>query len=148
MKVIRLLIADTGMSAFVIVVVKIVGHASLRVGQVGENEPVAQFEQFGFEARPEALGLRVVVAVAPAALRELGFGVAQKLFVDLAHVLATPVGVHKQAGRGPLGQQGSLQSGGNQRLRHVSPHLPAHHLLGAYILKGTAVDPVAIGQGR
>jgi hypothetical protein len=41
-----------------------------------ENGPVAQFEQFGFEARPEALGLRVVIAAAPAAVREFRFGVA------------------------------------------------------------------------
>ena len=64
-----------------VIVVKIVGHAGLRVGQVGKDGPVAEFEHLRFEARPEALGLGVVVAFAlpgttAAAVRELGMGIA------------------------------------------------------------------------
>jgi ubiquitin len=36
---------------FVIVVVKIVGDAGLRVGQVGKNGPLSYFEDLCFEAR-------------------------------------------------------------------------------------------------
>ena len=57
MSAIRRLVANTGVQAVVIVVVKIVGDASLRVGQVGKNGPLAQFEHLGFEAGPEAFGL-------------------------------------------------------------------------------------------
>jgi hypothetical protein len=39
-----------------------------------------------------------------------------------------------------------MQVPGNQYFRHIGPHLPAHHLLGAHILKGTAVNLVADGQ--
>ena len=41
MKLIRLLIADAGVAALVIVIVKIVGDAGLGIGQVGKNGPVA-----------------------------------------------------------------------------------------------------------
>ena len=37
-----------------IVVIKIVGDAGLRVGQVGKNGPLAEFEHLCFEAGPEA----------------------------------------------------------------------------------------------
>jgi hypothetical protein len=67
--VIGCLIVDARVQALVIVVIKIVGHAGLRVGQVGKNGPLANFEYFGLEARPEALGLGVIVAVTAAALR-------------------------------------------------------------------------------
>ena len=48
--VIGRLVIDTGVQPVVIVVVKIVGHATLRVGQVGKNGPLAQFEHLRFEA--------------------------------------------------------------------------------------------------
>ena len=73
-----------------VIVVKISGDAGLRIGQVRENGPVAGFEQLGFEARPEAFGLRIVIALAAPAVRELGLGVAQQRFVDVAHVLVRP----------------------------------------------------------
>ena len=41
MSVIRGLIADAGVQSAVIVTVKIVGDAGLRVGQVGKNGPLA-----------------------------------------------------------------------------------------------------------
>ena len=50
MSAIRRLVANTGVQAVVIVVVKIVGDAGLRVGQVGKNRPLAQFEHLRFEA--------------------------------------------------------------------------------------------------
>ena len=56
-KLIRLLIADAGVAALVVVVVKIVGHAGLGIGQVGKNGPVAGFEFLGFEPEPQAFGL-------------------------------------------------------------------------------------------
>ena len=57
MSVIGCLVVDAGMQALVIVVVKIVGHAALRVGQISKNGPLADFEDLRFEARPEAFGL-------------------------------------------------------------------------------------------
>ena len=77
MSVIGCLIVDAGMQALVVVVVKIVGHAALRVSQIRKNGPLADLEHFGFEAGPEAFRLRVVVAVAlpgttAAALRAQG----------------------------------------------------------------------------
>ncbi len=44
------MIADAGVQTVVIIVVKIVGYAGLRVGQVGKNRPFPAFELFGFEA--------------------------------------------------------------------------------------------------
>jgi len=63
------LIADGRVQTRVIVVVNISGHAGLCVGQVSEDGPEAGLQFFGFQARLEALGLGVVVAFAPAALR-------------------------------------------------------------------------------
>ena len=57
MSVIRRLVANTGVQAVVIVVVKIVGDAGLRVGQIGKNRPLAGFEHLGFEPRPETFRL-------------------------------------------------------------------------------------------
>ena len=80
-KLIRLLIADAGVAPLMVVIVKIVGHAGLGVGQVGKNGPVAGFELLGFQARPQAFGLGVVVAFAlpgttAAAVRKPGPDVA------------------------------------------------------------------------
>jgi hypothetical protein len=44
MKEIRLQITDTGVAAVVVVVVKIGGHAGLRISQIPENRPLAEFE--------------------------------------------------------------------------------------------------------
>ena len=70
-KLIGLLIANTGVATLVIVIVKIVRDAGLRIGQVGKNGPVPGFEFLRFEARPETIGLRIVVALASAAVRAL-----------------------------------------------------------------------------
>jgi hypothetical protein len=48
--------------------------------------------------------LGVVLTVAAAAVGELGLGVAQQGFIDVAHVLAAPVGVGNQAGSKLLGE--------------------------------------------
>ena len=103
--VIGRLIADAGVQAFVIVVVKIIGDAGLRVGQVGKNGPLAPFEHLRFEPGPEALGLGIIVTVAlpgttVAALRVQGLVVVEQLAVGLAAVLpalpgTTAVGVHE-----------------------------------------------------
>ena len=71
-----------------IIVVKIIGDAGLRVGQVGKNGPLAAFEHFGFEAGPEAFGLGVVVALAAAALRTHGPVPVQERAVGVAAILA------------------------------------------------------------
>ena len=55
--IIRSLIADAGVQSFVIIVVKIVGEAGLRVGLGGKNGPLAEFEHLRFEAGPQAFGL-------------------------------------------------------------------------------------------
>lgn len=115
------------MTTFTIVVVKIVGHNGLRVGWVGKHGLVAQF---GFEALPQTLGLRIVLAVAPAAVREPGFDGAQQGLIYLVHVLAAPVSVDHQAKSGPLDELAPLQSVSSQCFWCVSSHLQADHLLG------------------
>ena len=57
MKLIRFLIANAGVAALVVVVVKIIRDAGLGVGQVGKNGPVAGFKFLGFQACPQAFGL-------------------------------------------------------------------------------------------
>ena len=54
MSAIRCLVANAGVQAVVVIVVKIVGDAGLRIGQVGKNGPLAQFEHLGFEPGPAA----------------------------------------------------------------------------------------------
>ena len=56
-KLIELHLTNDGVAALVVVTVKIVGDASLGIGQVGEYGPVADFERLDFEARPPAFGL-------------------------------------------------------------------------------------------
>ena len=73
-------------------VVKISGDASLCIRQVGKHGPVAGFGPLGSEAGSAAFSLGIAVALAAAAMRELCFGIAQQGFVDVAHVLSTPVG--------------------------------------------------------
>ena len=50
MSVIGCLVVDAGMQALVIVVVKMVGDAALRVSQISKNGPLVDFEHFGFKA--------------------------------------------------------------------------------------------------
>ena len=45
-------------------------------------------------------------------------------------------------------EQRPLQGAGEQGLGHVRPHLPAHHVFSAPILKGAQIRSVAIGQGQ
>ena len=87
-------------------IVKIIGNAALRICQVGKKGPLADFKDLRFEARPQAFGLRVIIAVAlpgttVAALRTQGPVVVQQLPIGVAAVLptlpgTTPVGVHEQ----------------------------------------------------
>ena len=55
--VIGSLVVGTGMQPLVIVIVKIIGDAALRIRQVGKNGPLADFKDLRFEARPQAFGL-------------------------------------------------------------------------------------------
>ena len=66
-------IANTGVTAVVVVVVNILGDATLGVGKDG---PVAGVEFLSFEVGPQAFRLCVVVAFAPPAVRKLGLGPA------------------------------------------------------------------------
>ena len=98
----RLLVANTGVQAVVIVIVKIVGNAGLRVGQVGKHRPLAEFEHFRFEAGPETFRLSIIVALAAAALRTHGPVPVREGAVGVAAILAalpgtTPVRVDEQA---------------------------------------------------
>ena len=43
-------VVDAGMQPLVVVVVKIIGDAALRIGQVGKDGPLAAFEDIRFEA--------------------------------------------------------------------------------------------------
>jgi hypothetical protein len=79
----------------VIVVVKIVGDAGLRVGQVSKNRPLTQFEHLRFGSKPEAFRLRIILAVAASALRAHGPVLVEPGTVGLAAVLPAAVGVHE-----------------------------------------------------
>ena len=50
MSAIQRLVANAGVQAVVIVVVKIVGDAVLGLGQVGKNGPLADLQDLRFEA--------------------------------------------------------------------------------------------------
>ena len=102
------LVVDAGVQALVVVVVKIVGDAGLRVGQVGENGPLVWFEHLRFELGPEAFGLGIIVAIAAPALRAHSSVVVKHLSVTIAAVLPAAVRVHQQARRGWLGLKGAL----------------------------------------
>ena len=90
MSVIGSLVVDTGMQPLVIVIVKIVGHAALRIRQVGKKGSLTDFKHLRFEARSQAFGLRIVIAVAAAALPAYGSVVVQQLPIRVAAVLPTP----------------------------------------------------------
>ena len=64
MSVIQCLVANTGVQVVMIIVVKIIGDAGFRVGQVGKNRQPAQFEHVRFEPGPKTFHLRIVVTVA------------------------------------------------------------------------------------
>ena len=111
--VIGRLIANAGVQALMIVVVKIVGNADLGVGQVGKNRPLAEFEHLRFEAEPEAFGLGIVVAFAlpgttAAALRTHGPVLMQKGAVGVAAILAAAVGVDDKVRGRRLGEKSPL----------------------------------------
>ena len=97
MSAIRYLVTNAGVQMVVIIVVKIVGDAGLRVGQVGKNRPLADLEYLGFKPGPDTFRLHIAVAVAlpgttASALRAQGFVIMQQLTVGVAAVLAAPPG--------------------------------------------------------
>ena len=139
-------IADAGVQPVVIVVVKIVGDAGLRVGQVGKHGPLAEFEHLRFEPGPEAFGLSVVVAIPAAALRTEGLMVVEQLAIGVAAVLPAAVGVHNKPGRGRLGKKAPLQGRGDQLFGHGGGHVPAHDVLAARVLEGAQIGPMAVGE--
>ena len=94
MRAIRHLVANTEVQALVVVVVRIVGDAGLRVGQVGRNGLFAAFEHLRFKAGPVTSGLRIIVAPAAAALRAHGLMGVQQLPAGVAAVLAAAVRVN------------------------------------------------------
>ena len=111
--VIGRLVVDAGVQPLVIVVIRIVGDAALRIRQVGKKGPLADFKDFRFGARPQAFGLRVIIAVAAAALLAQGLVAVQQLPIRVAAVLptlpgTTPVGMHEQAWSGQLGPKRPL----------------------------------------
>ena len=108
MSVIGRLIANAGVQALMIVIVKIVGNADLGIGQVGKNRPLAEFEHLGFEPGPQALGLRIIVAIAASALRAHGPVPAEQGAVSIAAILPAPVGVDDQARGRRLGEKSPL----------------------------------------
>lgn len=83
------------MATLVIIVVKINGHAVLRVGQIGKDRPIALFEFFGSKARPQAFGLRVIEALTAATLRAQAPMLAEQRPVSAAAILPAPIGVHE-----------------------------------------------------
>ena len=139
------MINNAGVQSVVVVVVKILGDAGLRIGQVGKNGPLAEFKHLRFTAGSQAFILCVVVALAlpdrtASVLRAQGPVLAEQGAVDVPAMLAalpgtTAVGIHDQARGGSLGKQVPLQSRGDECFGHDGPHVPADHLLGALILK-------------
>ena len=93
-----------------------------------------------------------------AALRTHGPVPVQEGAVGVAAVLAalpgtTPVGVDDKVRSRWLGKKGPLQGRGDQFFRHVGRHVPAlpgttHDVLGARVLKGAQIGPLAVGQGQ
>lgn len=74
---IRRLVVDTRVQAFVIILVKILRDATLRIGQVGKNGPLTQFEPLRFETGPQTFGLCIIIAIAATALRAHGLVVVE-----------------------------------------------------------------------
>ena len=105
---IRRLVANAVVQAVVVVVVKTVGDAGLRVGQVGKNGPLVDFKHLRFEARPATFRLRIVLAVASVALRAQGLTVVEQVAVGVAAILPAAVGVHEQARRRRLRPKSTL----------------------------------------
>lgn len=108
MSVIRGLVADAGVQPVVIVVVKLLGDAGLGVGQVRKNGPLADLQDLRFEARPQALGLRIIITVAAPALRAHRLVVVQQLPLRVAAVLPVAVRVDEQSRRRRLRPERSL----------------------------------------
>ena len=124
-----------------IIVVKIVSDAGLRVGQVGKNGPLAEFKHLCFESGPEAFRRLVVVAVTAPALRAHRPVLMQKGAVSVAAILATlpgttPVRVDEEAWGGRLRQKSALQGRSDEFFEDRDPHVPADHVLGAQVMKG------------
>ena len=96
----RCLTVDAEGQALVTLVINPLSHAAPRVGWAGKNGLLANFQCFGFEARPAVpkalcavFSLRVIVAVAVATRRAHGL-VAVQLAVGTAAAPPTSVGVH------------------------------------------------------
>ena len=108
------MINNAGVQSVVVVVVKILGDAGLRISRVGKNGPLAEFEPLRFAAGSQAFILCVIVSLAlpgktASVLRAQDHVLAGQGAVDVAAMLAalpgtTAVGTHDQA-RGP-GQAG------------------------------------------
>ena len=62
--------------------------------------------------------------------------VVEQLPVGVTTVLAAPVGVHEQLGRGWLGQKVPLQGRCDQPLGHGGHNVPPHDVLAGQVLKG------------
>lgn len=77
-------------SELVVTPVKISRYAVLRVLQVAENRPLARPQLFGFQSRPEVLGLRVVEALVAATLRAQAAVLVKQGAVGVGAVLACP----------------------------------------------------------
>lgn len=67
----------------------------MRVRQISKNGLPADFEHFSVEARSEAFGLGIILAIAAATLRAQGLVVVQQITVSVAAILSTPIGAHE-----------------------------------------------------
>ena len=100
--VLRGLVATAGAQAFVRVVVNTVGDACPCVGQAGKNRPLASFAHLRFQARPAAFGLRIVTALAAAALETPRLVVVAQGAGGVAATRPAAVGADEPARRGGL----------------------------------------------
>ena len=91
------------MAPFSVVIGDVVADFEPRFGQAGE---AATVEQFGLEAAPKGLGVRIVVAVATLAHALLRAVFGDQIFESGRRVLAALVGMHHESGRWPAHHQG------------------------------------------
>src|SRR5471030_198489 len=113
--------------------------------RVSPGRVALMVHQLVFQAAPEALHGRVVVAVPPARHGWLHAELLHQFLIVVSAVLAATVGVVNQARRGAFVAHGLQQRRCRQCLRHALVHRVAHQLAGEYVLDAGQVKPALAG---
>lgn len=98
-----------------------------------------------FQAAPEALHRRVVVAVPLARHRCLHAELRDQFAIVVGAILAATVRVQNQPWRRPLSSNGPPQRLRRELLRHPRPKRIAHHLACEDVLDAGQIEPSFIG---